>query len=171
MLVALDRASALAARVTGGVVVLMTAVCMGCLVLQVVMRYFVGQATSWTEELALFLFTWIVLLAGSIGVREGFHVRLTLVAGLLPAPVRALLERATSLAVLGFGVVLLISGVDYVDRTLGQVSAAVRFPIEVLHLAAPVCGALIVLHALARLLTGPADPGGPAVPSADDEAA
>ena len=53
---------------------------------------------------------------------------------------------------LGFGVLLVIAGYDYVEGTLGVVSAAIGFPIELLHLAAPVCGMLIVVHAAARLL-------------------
>ncbi|WP_420394196.1 TRAP transporter small permease [Acuticoccus sp.] len=169
MVTLIERASALAARASAVLIVAMTAACMGSLVLQVVMRYFVGQATSWTEELALFLFTWIVLLAGSLGVREGFHVRLTLLVGALPAGLRRPLERLTSLLVLAFGLLLVVSGVDYVDRTLGQVSAAVRFPIELLHAAAPVAGALVALHALARLL-GPATAEAPALGPPPEEA-
>ena len=67
---------------------------------------------------------------------------------------RLWVERVTLAAILGFGVLLAIAGYDYVEGTLGVVSAAIGFPIEALHLAAPVCGALIVLHAAARLLGG-----------------
>lgn len=147
----LDTASAWAARVTRAVVVLMAGICMASLIFQVFTRYFLGNASSWTEELALLLFTWIVLLAGSLGVREGFHVRLTVVLDVMPKSARVWIERLIVLPVLGFGAVLLLSGVDYVGRTLGQVSAAVRYPIQVLTTAAPVAGALIVLHALPRL--------------------
>ena len=144
-----------AARLTGWLVVTMAAIMMGALVLQIVFRYGIGQALVWSEELALFLFTWIVLLAGSLGVREDFHVRLTLVSAALPAGLERWLSRVLTLAVLGFGVALAYSGHRYLDATLGQVSAAVRYPIEALHAAAPVCGWLIALHALARLLHPP----------------
>ncbi len=143
------------ARATGVVVVAMTAVCMASLILQVFSRYVLGSALIWTEELALFLFTWIVLLAGSLGVREGFHVRLTLLLDLLPAAARRQAERLINALFGLFGLLLLVSGWRYVEATLGQVSAAVRYPIEALHLAAPVAGVLIVVHALARV----AEPG------------
>lgn len=146
-----DTASAWAARVTRVVVVVMATLCMASLIFQVFTRYFLGNASSWTEELALFLFTWIVLLAGSLGVREGFHVRLTLVLDVLPKAARIWAERFIILLVLIFGAVLLVAGIDYVTRTLGQVSAAVRYPIQALTAAGPVAGALIVLHTLPRL--------------------
>ena len=111
----------------------------------------------------MFLFTWVALLAGSLGVREGFHVRLTLLLTLLPPPARAGAERLIVLAVAVFGLCLAYAGWLYLDATLGQVSAAVRYPIEALHLSAPVCGALILVHALARLAAPikPAAPEGP----------
>ncbi len=151
MLSALDAVSRLVAKVTGAAVAIMAAVAMTSLILQVFSRYVLGETFGWTEELALFLFTWIVLLAGSLGVREGFHVRLTLITGFLPAPVSAVWERAITLLVIVFGAALASSGWDYVAATLGQVSAAVRYPVEWLHMAAPVAGAAIVLHGTVRL--------------------
>ncbi len=150
--IALDRFSEWAARLTRLAVVMMASICMASLIYQVFTRYFLGSAAFWTEELALLLFTWIVLLAGSLGVREGFHVRLTILLDPLPKIVRLWVERVIVLLVLCFGAILLVSGVDYVARTLGQVSAAVRYPIQVLTASAPVAGALIVCHALPRLL-------------------
>ena len=153
---AVDGLSRLLARLTVVVAVTMTGVMVASLVLQIVFRYGLGQALTWSEELALFLFTWIVLLVGSLGVREGFHVRLTLLHDYLPGWLRLPLDLVLGLLVLGFGLVLLTSGSDYVTETLGQVSAAVGYPIEALHLAAPVSGGLVVVHALASLLNGSA---------------
>lgn len=137
----------------------MTLVMLPVLVLQVAARYFFGVALSWSEELSLLLFTWTVLLAGSLGVREGFHVRLTLVQGMLAGSVALWLARLVHLGILAFGVVLAVGGYAYVVETQGQTSAAIAYPIEVLHLAAPVCGALVALHALARLLSSFGDAG------------
>lgn len=149
---ALDAVSRLAARLTRGLVVAMAVLCMGSLIYQVFTRYFLGRAAPWTEELALFLFTWIVLLAGSLGFREGFHVRLTVILDLLPTFPRNIVERLIAISIVVFGVVLAYSGVDYVSRTFGQVSAAVRYPIEALTLAGPVAGILVVLHGLPKIL-------------------
>ena len=144
--------SRLAGSATIVVVIVMTAVMTVSLTLQVVCRYAFGQALSWSEELALLMFTWSVLLAGSLGVREGFHVALTLLPDRLGRGGRRWLERLILLMVTTFGGYLALSGWEFYDGTTGQLSAAVGYPIEFLHSAAMVSGGLVALHGLARLL-------------------
>ena len=58
-----------------------------------------------------------------------------------------------------FGFYLAWSGARFLDMTGGSVSAAIGYPIEMLHALAPVAGALIGLFASWRMLTGsPAEP-------------
>lgn len=148
----LDRLSWAAARATMLAVVLAAGAMMTALILQVFSRYVLGATFVWTEELALLLFTWIVLLGASVCIREGSHVRLGLLIDLLPAVPRALWLRLVAALVLLFCLILVSSGWDYLARTTGRYSAAIRYPIEWLHIAAPVAGALGALHALVRLL-------------------
>ncbi|MBN1959053.1 MAG: TRAP transporter small permease [Desulfuromonadales bacterium] len=137
---------------TGAVVVCMMSIAMISLNVQVFTRYVMGQSASWSEELAMFLFSWSVLLVGSLGVREKFHVSLTFVLSFAPPMFRFLIEKFLHLITLVFGVFLATSGMSYVERTLGQVSAAVQYPVEWLHYSAPVSGVLICVHAFAHLL-------------------
>lgn len=150
----LETVSDLFARLTRGLAVAMSAVMIVCLLLQIFFRYALSSPLTWTEELAVLMFAWVVMLMGSLGVREDFHVRLTLLLDRIPDSARQWVEQATLAAILVFGVLLAVAGYHYVEGTLGVVSAAIGFPIEALHLAAPVCGVLIVLHAAARLLGG-----------------
>lgn len=143
-----DKAGAWVARVTGWLIVAMAAVMMISLILQIIFRYVFNASLSWSEELALFLFTWVVLLAGSVGVREHMHVRLVLVRNCFPPFGRKCFDFfAESLAV-AFGLLLLVKGWDYIEITAaqGMVSAAVRYPLQFLYLAAPLAGTLIVFH-------------------------
>ena len=48
------------------------------IILQVFYRYVLGSSLSWSEESARFLFIWVVMLGASMGVKEGFHVAVTL---------------------------------------------------------------------------------------------
>lgn len=148
----IETVSRLLARLTQGLAVAMAVVMVVCLLVQIFFRYALSSPLTWTEELAVLMFAWIIMLMGSLGVREDFHVRLTLLLDRIPDSARPWFERATLAAILVFGVLLAIAGYDYVNGTLGVVSAAIGFPIELLHLAAPVCGVLIVVHAAARLL-------------------
>ncbi|MBX8819077.1 TRAP transporter small permease subunit, partial [Ochrobactrum sp. MR31] len=109
------------------------------LILQVIFRYVLGSSLVWSEELALMLFTWTTLLAATSLVRDMAHVRLDLLMGILPAPARNLWNRVIILLIFLFCVTLTVAGYQYTVSTMGQVSAAMRLPIEVLHMAAPVC--------------------------------
>ncbi|MFN3937420.1 MAG: TRAP transporter small permease [Gemmobacter sp.] len=154
----LDWMSAAVARVTIGAIVLAASVMMTALILQVFSRYVLGATYVWTEELALLLFTWIVLLTATVCIRENSHVRLgLLVEAQAPVP-RGVWPRVVAALVLVFCLVLVSSGWDYLARTTGRFSAAIRYPIEWLHAAAPVAGALGALHALVRFLR-PEGPG------------
>jgi TRAP-type C4-dicarboxylate transport system permease small subunit len=50
-----------------------------------------------------------------------------------------------------FGGVLLYSGQGLVTRTVGNISATIGYPIEILYYPAPVCGVLIILYSLTSL--------------------
>ena len=135
-------------------VVVMVVTMLGALTAQVVLRYAFNVTLSWSEELSLLLFTWSVLLMAALGVREGFHVRMSLLIQRLPSGMRLLAERAIYLATTAVGAFLTWSGWRYFADTRGSTSAAIGYPIEYLHASALVCGILITLFALEAMLEG-----------------
>jgi TRAP-type C4-dicarboxylate transport system permease small subunit len=135
-----------------------TAVMVSCIATQVVMRYGFGRATSWSEELAVLMFSWTVLGGLALGVREGFHVRLDLLVNRIPPGGQRWAERAIDALTAGFGFYLAWSGLRFLDMTGGSVSAAIGYPIEMLHALAPITGALIGVFATWRMLAGAGDP-------------
>nr|WP_280845394.1 TRAP transporter small permease [Neoroseomonas nitratireducens] len=128
----------------------------GCIAYQVVMRYVVGSASSWSEEMAVLLFSWSVLGGLALGVHEGFHVRLTLLPDRLPRGGRIVAERALDAVTAALGAFLAWSGWRFLDITGGSVSAAMGYPTEILNALAIICGALMALFGLERALR----PGG-----------
>lgn len=138
-------------RFTIAIVVFIAIVLVSCLLLSIFFRYVIGYALSFPEELSMLLFAWLVLLAGSLGVREGFHVRLTIFTNYLPLVIRKILSRLIILAISVFGGVLVYSGQDLVIRTTGDLSATLHYPIKLLYYPVPVCGILIIVHGLSKL--------------------
>jgi len=156
---ALIRINNFAAAAVKALVVVMVLVMLGTLSAQVLLRYVFNLTLSWSEELSLGLFTWTVLLMAALGVREGFHVRMSLVIQRLPSAPRLWAERAIHFATLAVGCFLSWSGWRYFADTHGSTSAAIGYPIELLHASALTCGALIAVFALEALIEGriPAD--------------
>lgn len=156
---ALVRINNFAAAAVKVLVVLMVLVMLGALSAQVLLRYAFDITLSWSEELSLGLFTWTVLLMAALGVREGFHVRMSLLIQRLPPRTRLRAEQAIHFATTAIGGFLAWSGWRYFADTRGSTSAAIGYPIELLHASALACGVLITLFALEALLEGrvPAD--------------
>lgn len=145
-----------AAALTRGSIAIAAALMLAAITYQVVMRYVFGDTPSWSEELAVLLFSWTVLGGLALGVREGWHVRLTLLPDALSRAARVWAERVTDLVTAALGVFLTWSGWRFLDITAGSVSAAIGYPIEILNVLAPISGALMALFALERALR----PGG-----------
>jgi len=123
-----------------------------CLLIAVFFRYVVGYALSWPEEISMLLFTWTVFLAGSLGVREHFHVRLVLILNRFPSSIQKVLSLFITVSIILFGAVLAYSGKDMVSRTFGSISATIGFPMALINSSAIVGGGLIVIHGLRHLL-------------------
>src|SRR5512140_1049480 len=102
----LARISTQLAKATGAVVVVLATALVAVILLSIFFRYVMRAALSWPEEISLMIFAWLVMLAGSIGVHDGFHVRLVLLLDRLPEVVRAWLLRVIDAAVAFFGAVL-----------------------------------------------------------------
>ena len=141
-------------KILKAIAVVVVALMLIALAIQVFMRYALAKPLSWSEELALLGFAWVVVISSAIGVRRMTHARMTLLVDVLPKPMHGLIDRLVALLLLGIGLFLTHAGWLYVQETKGSFSAAVRYPIEYLYLAAPVFGVLISLFAIERMLPG-----------------
>ena len=119
---------------------------------QVFLRYVFGKSLSWSEELALLGFAWIIVITTSIGVRRMTHARMDLMLNVLPASLHKWLEKLIALLLLVLGLFITYAGWGYFQETRGSTSAAVGFPIEFLYAAAPAFGVLIALFSFERLM-------------------
>jgi TRAP-type transport system small permease protein len=138
------------ATLTRWAVVILAATMLLSLSLQVFSRFVLNQALAWTEELALGCFSWSMLLAIALAVREASHVRMDTLADALPPAFSMPLARVIQLVIAAFGALLCWYGVQYVIDALGTTSAAIGYPIAWLYASAPACGLLIAIFALER---------------------
>jgi TRAP-type C4-dicarboxylate transport system permease small subunit len=66
-------------------------------------------SSMWTEELARFLFVWIVFIGAATLVKDNEHIRIAIVLDRLPAGLRRLISIISTMMVLAFGVVFVWS--------------------------------------------------------------
>lgn len=119
---------------------------------QVFGRFILNSSPSWSEQAALTLMIWFVTLAAAVGVREGFHIRITAVEDMVAPPVRKAMHVLADLVVGGIGAAMLFWGGDLVIRTWGHVIPSLGLSRGFAYLGLPLAGGLIVLFALERIL-------------------
>ena len=140
VLVALETWAAGGLLITVSVVVL----------LQVLMRYLFAYPNPWSEEVSRFCFIWLSLLGASLAVEHRAHFRFDRVTRKLAPRARGAVQTGARAAVLIFSLLLIATGAALMDLTAGERSPALNLPIALVYAAAPVSGALMAIHMLAR---------------------
>ncbi|HKQ26027.1 MAG TPA: TRAP transporter small permease [Burkholderiales bacterium] len=98
----------------------------------------------WTEELARFLFIWMVMLGAMIGVREGTHFEVDVWPQLGPRA-NALLRLVSHVFVLVFALVFIWWGIEFTRFGWDQLSEIAELPMWMIFIAWPVAGLTWVL--------------------------
>jgi len=98
----------------------------------------------WTEELARFLFIWMVMLGAMIGIREGTHFEVDVLPQ-LPPRANALVRMVSQLFVLAFALVFIWWGIEFTRFGWEQLSEIAELPMWTIFIAWPVAGATWVL--------------------------
>ncbi|MEK6210832.1 MAG: TRAP transporter small permease [Pseudomonadota bacterium] len=96
-------------------------------------------AYIWTEELARFLFIWMVMLGAMIGIREGTHFEVD-VWPQLRQRANALLRLASHVFVLVFALVFVWWGIEFTRFGWDQLSEIAELPMWTIFVAWPVAG-------------------------------
>lgn len=93
----------------------------------------------WTEELARFVFIWMIMLGSMIGVRETSHFNVDIWPQLGRRP-NAALNLVTHVATLVFALVFVFSGIEFTRFAIFRFSELAELPLWVIHIAWPLTG-------------------------------
>jgi TRAP-type transport system small permease protein len=108
--------------------------------LQIISRYTaLIPAWIWTEELSRFLFIWMVMLGAMIAVREGTHFIVDFLPDMAPRPTAAV-QVLANLCVLGFALVFVWWGIQFVQFGWNQTSELAELPMTYIFIVWPLAG-------------------------------
>lgn len=114
----------------------------------VVLRYTTGDSILWSEEVARYLMIWLTYLGIGPVLRLGGHMAIDSLQVGLGEP-RARILRALIVALmLGFSLVMVLVGIDFVDRTSIQSTPVTDISFSFIAAAIPVGFALTIWHML-----------------------
>lgn len=120
--------------------------------MQVVSRY-TGLIPTflWTEELATFLFVWIVMIGSVVAVWDGTHFDVRITRDATRPFTRLLQNGVVHLAIMIFGALFLVYGIEYTEFGGNQRSVMMRANLAITYISVPIAGGLWLLLAGYRL--------------------
>lgn len=138
-------------------------ICVFCLalmsfiiVIQVFFRYVLNNSLSWSEELARYLFIWLIYIGISYGVKTDKHICVDAVYAMMPKKVKKPYAMIGYVLFLLFAVMLIYYGVIVVNMqiTTGQVSPATGIPMQYVYVAPVVGFTLTTIRLVQRIALG-----------------
>jgi TRAP-type C4-dicarboxylate transport system permease small subunit len=111
-------------------------------------RYVLNDSLVWAEELARYLFIWVVFLAAGLGVGRNIHIGLDILPGLLPPAWQQPLLVAINIGIGVFLVVLIVAGAQFAAFGMRASAMLLGVPMIYVYAAVPVGAALMLLNLL-----------------------
>lgn len=113
----------------------------------VISRYVFNDALSWSEEFALWAFTWIIFLGAAVGIGRGGHVSMAVLADLLKGRRKQALDMVRDAAIFLSLIAFATKGMVLIEM-VGGTSPSLHLPNSIRYSVVPlsgVIGALLLL--------------------------
>lgn len=120
--------------------------------IQVVFRYGLESSLSWSEELARYVFVWIIFIGTSVATRRRQHIFVEVLIGLMPPALRRWADFIGVIASMLFFAVFAYVGWLLTLNAWNQYSTALDVRIAYVYAAAPLGAGLSILYLVVGLL-------------------
>ncbi|MEX2284199.1 MAG: TRAP transporter small permease [Gemmatimonadota bacterium] len=123
--------------------------------LQVLTRFVLHMPFIWSEELARFLFFWVVLLGAAMSVKNRRHFVIDVTMGRVDTwspTLRFGFSAIPHLCILAFAALLFVQGIGYTKIGLLRTATNSRLNMALVYAAIPTFAALTFIYALGNLL-------------------
>lgn len=120
----------------------------------VFMRYALNDTPTWGEGLSTFLMVWLALLGSSLAVRDGRHIRMTVIEYFIPKKAAKILHMTLHLLILLVGIVWIADGLMLYDLFSMSIIGALGISSKWQALALPVSGTALLIMLIARFRRG-----------------
>lgn len=121
---------------------------------QVVMRYIFKNSLAWSEELARYLFLYMIWIGASYAVKRESHLRIEIIKDKIPENHQKSFETFIMLIWLAFSVFLFIYSLKLtmMIHARGQLSPAMRIPMSYAYASVPIGTGLMCVRIIQKLV-------------------
>ena len=115
--------------------------------LQIISRYTaLIPSYIWTEEMARFLFIWLIMIGAMVGVRESSHFEVD-VWPTLSRRGEAAVRIMARFGILALALVFVIGGIEFTRFAWYRTSELAELPLWLIHIAWPIAGVTWIVFA------------------------
>lgn len=129
-----NRAIELFWRLLTAIVMTAFALMLTIMAIQVISRYALGIAVSWTDEASRYLFLAEIYLGSVLALRYQEHIRITLVTDLMGPRLRHIVASLADIICILVLLMLVIGGWNMMDRTAGVLASTFRMSFSYIYL-------------------------------------
>jgi TRAP-type C4-dicarboxylate transport system permease small subunit len=120
---------------------------------QIINRFLPGEATVWSEEVARFLFVWIVFLGAGTLVRDGEHIRISIVTDRLSPKAGRIVHVISAALVIPFVIFMTWGGYKNMIKQWNTFAPTVDWlRLGYVYLALVLGGSIMLLYLLRNLI-------------------
>jgi TRAP-type C4-dicarboxylate transport system permease small subunit len=128
------------ARVLTATLALSVAILVVPVTLQIISRYTaLIPSYIWTEEMARFLFIWMIMIGAMVGVRESSHFEVD-VWPKMSRRAEAVVRITARLGILAMAMIFVVGGIEFTRFAWYRTSELAELPLWLIHIAWPVAG-------------------------------
>lgn len=142
-------------KILGGFLVFLLALIVMAVLWQVFSRYILNSPSSWTDELARYLFIWIGIFGAAYASGQQEHLAIDILPQKLNEPNRIKLRIGINVLIILFSLTVLVIGggnLVYVNYDLGQYSAALDMPLSLIYSVVPLSGILVIIYKINEII-------------------
>jgi TRAP-type C4-dicarboxylate transport system permease small subunit len=133
----------------------------GLQIAQVIFRYVLNNPVAWVDELSRYVFIWMIMIGAGMGMAKSAHFNIDFIKDAMPRAVRKFFVLIAQGTVIVFSGVVIFYGSRLLGSVSNQITPALSLPFSLPYAAVPTGAALILYHALMKMLLqlrkGPSD--------------
>lgn len=103
--------------------------------LQVFFRYALNSPLAWSEELARFIFIWLVFISSAVVLRDDSHMSMDYFVNLMPIRIRVVIDIVKKVIISAFMIMCLFQTVKIMKVTASQQSPSLGIPMSLIYFA------------------------------------
>lgn len=141
-------------RIQGWVGILLFAALTSVITLQVSSRYIFHNPVLWTEEVARYLFLWVVMMGSALSVKTERHFAIEFFDydKVHNIPLRKMLRMVPHLAFITLALIMVITGSQYVEMSKLRMGQMARINLKYIFVSIPISGGTIILYCLHHIM-------------------